>query len=230
MNKEKNISTRIENKIEGTWISSDPDDSADFDIEYVITKKNKSFKIVATDSDGEKLIIKDILWDGRMMTFKSFMSSTKRKAVNTFKVKSDGKIEAKFIFTIRDELKKLSPEDKSLKDLLADKKFNKANSHCASDPMEGVWGAELSGFPEEYVRVYFIEKVSGIYKIHAKDLTDNEKFQISNIESAKGRLKFKSRMPSTQREGVNEFRITINERIETQFTFCVKEELEKKNK
>ena len=74
-------------KLKGTWVHSLPWDSDDYLAEYTISGNEKSPYVEAFDtSDGEKFEISEVYWKGNILTFKSFMPSTKREGVNEFSI------------------------------------------------------------------------------------------------------------------------------------------------
>lgn len=68
-------------------------------------------------------------------------------------------------------------------------------------------------------------------KVSGKDTSDGEAFEISDVSWSNGELIFTSLMPSTNRKGINKFRLNENGTINSEFTFTVTviEELEREH-
>jgi len=78
---------------------------------------------------------------------------------------------------------------------------------------------------EDYLAVYEISGSEEKPQIFAKDLSDNEEFVIKNISFKNDKLEFETLMPSTQRKGLNSFKINHDGTITSEFTFTVVETL-----
>jgi len=94
-------------KYVGDWVSTFPDDSSDYLVQYTITKTKNSLKVSAKDfRDNEKMKISNIEFFGSYLKFTSIMSSTKRKGINIFRARK-GSIDVEFTFTVNETLKKV---------------------------------------------------------------------------------------------------------------------------
>lgn len=95
--------------IEGKWVSTMPHESDDYLMEYIIKKNKDGISVYAKDlQDGEEMEISNIQWDGKILSFQSYMPSTERTGYAQFRVKENGNIESKFTFTVLEELKRVS--------------------------------------------------------------------------------------------------------------------------
>ena len=63
--------------------------------------------------------------------------------------------------------------------------------------------------------------------VAAVDTSDGEKFKISEVSWDCAWLCFKSKMKSTGRTGINEFRLKKNGSVQSRFTFTVIEEMQR---
>ena len=87
----------------------------------------------------------------------------------------------------------------------------------------GTWGHGALYDGDDYVAHYTIKLRNGRPSVTAVDVTDGEKFKISNVSWDGKWLRFKSYMPSTKRSGVNEFRLAKGGALQSRFTFTVLE-------
>ena len=94
--------------------------------------------------------------------------------------------------------------------------------------IEGKWVSSMPHNSDDYLVEYIIKKNKDNFYIFAKDLQDGEEMEISDISWDGDTLTFKSFMPSTERSGINQFRVKENGNIESKFTFTVLEELKRK--
>ena len=89
----------------GTWAHTLPWDSDDYLAEYTVALKGNKLSVSGVDvNDGEKFKISGVTWDGRRLRFKSLMPSTGRIGLNEFRLKTNGKVESRFTFTVVEEL------------------------------------------------------------------------------------------------------------------------------
>jgi len=65
------------------------------------------------------------------------------------------------------------------------------------------------------------------FQIDATDMQDGEKMVISDITFDGTTLSFVSLMPSTERRGINKFRVIDDDLLESEFTFTLKEKLKR---
>lgn len=91
----------------------------------------------------------------------------------------------------------------------------------------GKWVSTLPFDSDDYLVEYVISLRDGSFQIEAKDLQDDEKMEISNISFDGEALSFTSCMTSTERKGINKFRLKNDNQIEAEFTFTVVEELKR---
>jgi hypothetical protein len=91
----------------------------------------------------------------------------------------------------------------------------------------GTWVSSLPFDSDDYLIEYSISVKEDRFVIKAKDLRDGERLTISDIAFDGKCLEFVSYVPSTKRKGINRFRLKGKNRIESQFTFTVIEELKR---
>ena len=97
------------------------------------------------------------------------------------------------------------------------------------DKLKGTWIHSLPWDSDDYLAEYTISGSESNPVVEAFDTNDGEKFNISEIRWEGSRLIFKSFMPSTSREGINEFSLNKNGQLDSKFTFTVYENLQRKN-
>lgn len=215
--------------LEGVWISSAPEDSENYDIEYSIRKKHGNWTVRARDwNDGEKLDIQNLRWNEKSLSFDIYMSSTGWFSRLQFRLKSTGTVEAKFIVTISSVLKRIDHRSANYRKVLS-MADNPRTVRFKNASLEGVWGGKLPGLDRNFVRGYLIEGRGNSFAVEGIDLNDGERFVMSDIRYSNNELVFKSRMPSTKRTGLNRFRLLSGGRLESKFTYQVTEELKKSN-
>jgi hypothetical protein len=91
----------------------------------------------------------------------------------------------------------------------------------------GTWVSSLPFDTDDYLVEYSISFKGDRFIIKAKDLQDGEKLKVSDVKFDGECLEFVSYVPSTQRKGINRFRLKGKNRIESEFTFTVVEELKR---
>lgn len=89
----------------------------------------------------------------------------------------------------------------------------------------GTWHHVAPWDSDDYLTEYVVSVENGAPAVAARDLNDNEAFVISAVSWDGAVLRFRSLMPSTGREGLNEFRVAANGEVECRFTFTVVEQL-----
>jgi hypothetical protein len=94
----------------------------------------------------------------------------------------------------------------------------------------GNWVSALPFDSDDYLVEYKISIKGGRFIVKATDLQDGEQMKISGIKYSSGILEFTSYMPSSKRRGVNKFRLIDENRMESEFTFTVIEELKRPEK
>ncbi len=97
------------------------------------------------------------------------------------------------------------------------------------EKLKGTWVHSLPWDSDDYLAEYTISGSENSPNVEAIDINDGETFQISEIRWEDNKLIFKSFMPSTKREGINEFSFGENGVINSKFTFTVHENLQRKN-
>jgi hypothetical protein len=95
----------------------------------------------------------------------------------------------------------------------------------AARPFLGNWRHVAPWSGDDYLAEYLVSWEIGALSVVGRDLSDGETFQISDISFDGRVLRFRSFMPSTRREGVNEFSLTATGEIESRFTFTVVERM-----
>lgn len=91
----------------GEWVHVDPVDSDDYRSRYIISGNAENPIVSGQDlSDEERFEITEVHWDGKELSFVSLMPSTNRSGINVFRPLEGGRLESKFTFTVREELKK----------------------------------------------------------------------------------------------------------------------------
>jgi len=91
----------------------------------------------------------------------------------------------------------------------------------------GTWVSFEPYDSDDYLIEWVISIDDGVISVTARDLQDNEEMEISEVWFDGTVLLFTSLMPSTGRRGLNRFRLKDNDRIESEFTFTVLEELKR---
>ncbi len=91
----------------------------------------------------------------------------------------------------------------------------------------GRWVHVLPDDNDDHVAEYAISIHRGKPVVKARDLQDSEKFIITDVTWDGAVLRFKSLMPSTKREGINEFSLLPNGNIHSRFTFTYVEEMQR---
>jgi len=89
----------------------------------------------------------------------------------------------------------------------------------------GSWRHSASWDSDDYLAEYIISIEADAVVVSAHDLQDGEEFIISEIKWNGHVLSFRSLMPSTGREGLNEFELSAQGVLKSRFTFTVVEEL-----
>ncbi|MGR8934683.1 MAG: hypothetical protein ACU837_09885 [Gammaproteobacteria bacterium] len=96
-------------------------------------------------------------------------------------------------------------------------------------PLLGKWRQVAPWDSDDYLSEYLVGYEAGTFTVTGKDLQDDEEFFIYDISWDGAVLRFRSLMPSTGREGINEFRAVREKVIESRFTFTIVEELYHEN-
>jgi len=95
--------------------------------------------------------------------------------------------------------------------------------------MKGTWIHALPWDSDDYLAEYSISGTEQSPKVEAFDSADGEAFIIENVKWVNNRLVFTSIMPSTKREGINEFSLSEDGELRSKFMFTVYETLHRKN-
>jgi hypothetical protein len=86
-----------------------PWDSDDYLAEYVISIENGAPVVTARDlNDGEEFVISEARWDGKALTFRSLMPSTRREGINEFSLTPSGELQTRFTFTVVERLRRVA--------------------------------------------------------------------------------------------------------------------------
>jgi hypothetical protein len=102
------FSQRLEALV-GTWQHLAPWDSDDYLAEYVISIENGAPVVTARDlNDGEEFVISEARWDGKALTFRSLMPSTRREGINEFSLTPSGELQTRFTFTVVERLRRVA--------------------------------------------------------------------------------------------------------------------------
>lgn len=84
-------------------------------VEYSISVSNSEFHISGIDrSDGEEIEISDIIWNGVVLTFFSYVPSTGRCGVNQMRYLGQGQTEFLFTFTVREVWSRSLPSNSQI--------------------------------------------------------------------------------------------------------------------
>ena len=94
--------------------------------------------------------------------------------------------------------------------------------------LAGTWVHAAPWDSNDYLAEYTISLHRGRPAVSAVDVNDGEKFRISEVPWDGTRLRFKSKMPSTGRIGLNEFRLKKDGKVQSRFTFTVVEEMQQR--
>jgi hypothetical protein len=89
----------------------------------------------------------------------------------------------------------------------------------------GRWRHAAAWDSDDYLAEYQVTFDGNQFAVSGHDLNDGEKFQISDVSWDGATLRFRSLMPSTRREGLNEFRALSDGSVESRFTFTVVERM-----
>ena len=200
------------NSMEGNWTSSNIRTDDD-NVEYTIESAKDGYMIYAEDSrDGEELEISDIKWDGQVLSFKSFMPSTQRIAFNRFRLKQNGRVEAKFTFTEYEELKK-TPDVKI------------ESKH--SDVMEGRWVGVQPFDENEITQDFIIKKLGNKFSVKSEFALKGHKLEVSDVKWNGETLSFMTLARSTGRSCFNQLKINSIGNMDFTYTFSVVEDLKR---
>ena len=99
--------------------------------------------------------------------------------------------------------------------------MNDGRAQSKSQAIVGRWRQVAPWDGDDYLSEYTIAFDGNKFSVSAQDLNDGEAFQISDVSWDGEALRFRSFMPSTRREGLNEFRVLSDGTIESRFTFTV---------
>lgn len=89
----------------------------------------------------------------------------------------------------------------------------------------GSWKHPAPWDSDDYLAEYTVSLRRGRPAVSAVDLNDGERFRISEVSWDGEWLRFKSKMPSTGRVGLNEFKLKSDGSVQSRFTFTVVEEM-----
>jgi hypothetical protein len=101
--------------------------------------------------------------------------------------------------------------------------MNDEHASRAAHGLVGRWRHAAPWDGDDYLAEYHVTFDGKQFSVSAYDLNDGERFEISEISWDGVTLRFRSLMPSTRREGLNEFRALPDGSIESRFTFTVVE-------
>jgi hypothetical protein len=102
------------------------------------------------------------------------------------------------------------------------------NEHQGVHPttaIVGRWRHVAAWDSDDYLSEYEVTFDGKQFTVTGHDLNDGEEFEITYVSWDGASLRFRSLMPSTRREGLNEFRLLSDGSIESRFTFTVVEKL-----
>ncbi len=91
----------------------------------------------------------------------------------------------------------------------------------------GAWRHAAPWDSDDYLTEYTISIRDGLPSVTALDLSDGEVFIISDVQWDGSTIRFHSFMPSTGREGLNEFSLGPGGVLQSRFTFSVVETLQR---
>ena len=91
------------------------------------------------------------------------------------------------------------------------------------EKIKGRWVHSLPWDSDDYLAIYEIGGSSSNPEVAAWDTADNESFDVSQIDWDGQTLSFETLMPSTNRRGINRFKLLDNDNIESEFTFTIVE-------
>jgi hypothetical protein len=89
----------------------------------------------------------------------------------------------------------------------------------------GTWRHAAPRDSDDYLSEYVVAIEASAPLVSGHDLSDGERFVISQVHWDGSVLSFHSLMPSTGREGRNEFRLLANGDVESRFAFTLVEPL-----
>jgi len=91
----------------------------------------------------------------------------------------------------------------------------------------GRWRHVAPWDSDDYLAEYQVSFDGQKFAVTGHDLNDGEHFEITDISWDGATLRFRSLMPSTRREGLNEFTPQPDGSVESRFTFTVVERMER---
>lgn len=101
----------------GSWVHLAPWGSDDYLAEYTVSLRNGRPVVSAVDlSDGERFRISEVSWGGTWLRFKSKMPSTGRIGLNEVKLKRNGSMQARFTFTVVEEMQRGATQHTAARD------------------------------------------------------------------------------------------------------------------
>jgi hypothetical protein len=91
----------------------------------------------------------------------------------------------------------------------------------------GTWKHVAPWDSDDWLSEYTIAESGGELVVTARDTNDGEAFVVSDVQWDGSVLRFRTLMPSTGREGLNEFRASADGSLQSRFTFTVLDRLER---
>ena len=91
----------------------------------------------------------------------------------------------------------------------------------------GTWKHVAPWDSDDWLSEYTIALVNGTLVVTGRDTNDGEAYVVSEVQWDGSMLSFRTLVPSTGREGLNEFRADGNGGLKSRFTFTVLDRLER---
>ena len=83
----------------GTWVDGDRDYGSG--VEFTIRAASTGFAVAAVDSDGEVLVISNVRWNGRTLSFDSFVPSNGHRVTYAVELISPSEVSVRYSVTER---------------------------------------------------------------------------------------------------------------------------------
>lgn len=96
------------------------------------------------------------------------------------------------------------------------------------EKVKGQWCHALPWDSDDYLAIYEVSGNPSSPVVSGWDTSDGENFIVSNVIWDGSVLSFETLMPSTNRRGINKFRLVDDNTIESEFTFTVVETMKRK--
>jgi hypothetical protein len=87
------------NLLAGRWMDADENGTP---VQFTFRPTGRTFDVAGIDtSDGERLVISDVRWDGRILSFTSLVPSTSHVVTYEFEVTAPSEVAVRYTLTER---------------------------------------------------------------------------------------------------------------------------------